>query len=131
MPNKRKPIQSIYVSGPMSGVPHYNFPAFAEATETLRKQGFTVTSPAEKDIEKGIEPDPTGNPIPKSLYDKLLAEDLEIVREVDAVVVLKGWTRSHGAKTEIKEALDNGKTVLMYPSMKPMRTQQWLRVTNG
>lgn len=126
---RKKPIQLIYISGPMSGVPNYNFPAFEEATKILRSQGFTVISPAEKDLEKGIGPDPEGTPLPKEMYDVLLAEDLEIVRNVDAIVVLKGWTRSNGAKAEIQEAFAHGKEVLMYPSMKPMRTQQWLRVT--
>lgn len=64
---------------------------FPEATATLRADGFTVISPAKKDIEKGIEPDPLGNPIPRKLYNTLLAEDLDIVRNVRT----NEWSR-HG-----------------------------------
>ena len=40
--------KTIYVSGPMSGLPDLNFPAFHAAAAELRALGHTVVNPAEK-----------------------------------------------------------------------------------
>ena len=39
----------IYLCGPMSNVPHFNFPRFDAAAELLRERGHHVVSPAELD----------------------------------------------------------------------------------
>ena len=46
-------VHRIYLSGPMSGWPDLNFPAFHAAAALLRGQGFEVVNPAE------INPDAT------------------------------------------------------------------------
>lgn len=40
-------MKRIYLSGPMTGLPELNFPAFAAMTANLRADGHTVTNPAE------------------------------------------------------------------------------------
>jgi len=40
------PVKRIYLSGPMTGLPELNFPAFAAMTASLRAGGHTVTNPA-------------------------------------------------------------------------------------
>ena len=40
-------MKRIYLSGPMTGLPGLNFPAFAAITANLRAYGHTVTNPAE------------------------------------------------------------------------------------
>jgi len=42
-------MKTIYLSGPMSGLPGFNFPAFHAAAAKLRADGFTVLNPAETD----------------------------------------------------------------------------------
>lgn len=40
--------------------------------------------------------------------------DLEILSRCDAILMIPGWTRSQGAKTERNYALENGIEVLYY-----------------
>ena len=44
-----------YISGPMTGLPDLNFPAFHEAAAYLRAKGFDVINPAEHDQSPGLE----------------------------------------------------------------------------
>lgn len=81
----------LYIAGPMSGLPGYNYPAFHEAADRLREAGHLVTNPAEEhDITK---------PLPA--YDVMLAGALRKLLDCDAVAVLDGWEDSHGARTEV------------------------------
>lgn len=44
-------MKTLYIAGPMSGIPQFNFPAFIAAAAALRAQGYTIISPAETDPE--------------------------------------------------------------------------------
>ena len=41
----------VYISGPMSGLPELNFPAFHAAAASLRAKGLDVVNPAEINAE--------------------------------------------------------------------------------
>lgn len=43
----------IYISGPMTGLPDFNFPAFHDAAARLRERGHEVANPAEINSEAG------------------------------------------------------------------------------
>src|SRR5690606_41767260 len=71
-----------YLSGPMSGYPQYNFPAFAKAAETLRGFGYNLVSPAELDdseVYAAVINDPQGTSLDSDDHARLLARDLIIV----------------------------------------------------
>lgn len=53
----------IYLAGPMSGYPNFNFAAFDFAARKLRDLGFGVFSPAENERENNptVEDNPTGD----------------------------------------------------------------------
>lgn len=84
----------IYVSGPMTGLPKHNFPAFSRATKALRKVGYKVISPAELD-KKNQKP---------MTWEQCLRRDLIQVVRCDAIATLPGWQDSRGANLEIHVA---------------------------
>lgn len=105
----------IYLAGPMSGYPEFNFPAFHAAAAKLRADGHVVFNPAERDIERhdGVDiskGNETGDVIQAenehgfSRRDAI-ADDLHfITRVADAVAFLPGWKESQGARLEYAAA---------------------------
>lgn len=89
-----KPGSRIYIAGPMSNMPDFNYPTFNAVAAMLRYQGFVVENPA----ENAEQADWLG-------YMRLALAQL--VR-CDAVVMLHGWEHSRGASIEHQLALDLG-----------------------
>lgn len=84
---------SIYVSGPMTGIPEHNFPAFAEASERLRAAGYLVINPAEN---WGGATDTT--------REQCMRLDIQQVLVADGLALLPGWEQSAGARCEVDVA---------------------------
>ena len=80
----------VYLSGPMTGLPDYNRPAFNSVAEELRSQGMSVFNPA--DIG------PKENIMPRAWY---MRRDIEGLLKSDSVYVLPEWEKSEGAKLEV------------------------------
>jgi hypothetical protein len=80
----------LYISGPMSGLPDENRPAFAEAERQLRAAGYDVFNPAS-------QPD-----VPRwKTGDYLVLRDLPALRRCHGLAYLKCWNdRSVGAQVE-------------------------------
>ncbi len=77
----------VYVSGPMTGLPGLNFPAFEAAATALRAKGYEVVSPHEDD-KPGLE------------WHEYLRADLALLVTCDAIASLPGWEQSKGARLE-------------------------------
>lgn len=97
MSSKRR----IYVSGPMSGMPAFNFPAFHAAAVHLRAAGFEVVNPAEL------------NPGAEKPWADCMRVDIRALMDCDGVAVLPGWSRSKGASLEVHIARELGMPVRM------------------
>jgi Domain of unknown function (DUF4406) len=78
----------IYVAGPMTGLPEFNFPAFHSATAELRGQGLQVVNPAEHGIVEAAE------------WADYLHFDLGRLASCSAIYLLPGWSKSRGAALE-------------------------------
>ncbi|WDS51664.1 nucleoside deoxyribosyltransferase [Microbacterium phage Barnstormer] len=89
---------SLYVSGPMSGIPHFNYPLFTDATAALRAHGFDVVSPHELDIEAGVD---LTEEFTADDRRAALRRDVTAVTEADGIAVLTGWHHSTGARAEV------------------------------
>ena len=100
----------IYLAGPMTGIPFFNFPLFNEVTDKLREQGHEVFNPAERDNERHgydiSEGNHEGCPMLAAKQHgfnlrEALADDMEyICRHATAICMLPGWEKSTGARAE-------------------------------
>lgn len=87
----------VYLSGPMSGRPNFNYHVFHEHAEIWRAEGFKVLNPAENF---------GGNQqLAKKTY---MREDIRQILLADAVAVIDGWWDSEGSRLEVAvaQALD-------------------------
>jgi len=96
-------MKKIYVAGPMSGYPEFNFPAFFTAQHTLERQGWTVFNPANKEAEKELDQDAYAAGDAKKAaaagfdFRECYTWDVTKVIEADAIYMLQGWEHSPGA----------------------------------
>ena len=95
----------IYIAGPMTGLPDFNYPAFHEKAKELRAAGHCVKSPAEHDFDVNNFP----------LREAFADYTAYICNEADAVCLLSGWHKSHGARVEHDLAVYLGLKVI-YPT---------------
>jgi hypothetical protein len=102
----------IYLAGPMSGYPQFNFPLFYKAAALLRADGWNVVSPAELDadtdaeIPKAALASPDGKHINKGVaghtWGDLLARDVKMLADdgINGIIFLPDWHKSRGARLE-------------------------------
>lgn len=84
-------MATVYIAGPISGMPDGNKPAFDAAQKWLEQKGYIVLNP---------------HSMPKGLSEEAYMDIcLAMVRHADALCLLKGWQASAGAKAERAYAL--------------------------
>lgn len=96
---------AVYLSGPMTGLPDFNRPAFHKAAADLRAQGYVVINPAEVDLGPAA-----------TWSDYMRIHLAEIARRVTQVFVLPGWESSRGAQLEVHVARSLGLPVVPVPA---------------
>lgn len=97
----------VYIAGPMTNLPEFNYPAFHRAAEQLDAAGYQPLNPARRGVVEGKE------------WSDYLREALADVVRADGIAVLPGWQNSRGARLEVHVALELGLTFL------PL--EEWLR----
>ena len=80
----------LYIAGPMTGLPEFNYPAFFDAAHRLEAVGVEPINPARIDGREGCS----------SWLDYMRAS-LRDVAECDGIAVLPGWQDSRGAALEV------------------------------
>lgn len=103
-------MRKIYLAGPMTDIPHFNFPAFMAAAKKLREDGSIVFNPAESDKEvygEDFGKDNAKGSVEQavkeagfSLRDVLAKDMWWICKHATAIALLPGWENSKGAKAE-------------------------------
>lgn len=94
----------IYIAGPMTGLPDFNFPAFNAKAAELRAQSWHVENPADHGVVKG------------AAWEDYLAYDLTRLGTCGAIYLLPGWDLSKGAVLEHHIAQVLGMEVLYAPN---------------
>ena len=94
----------VYLSGPMTGLPDLNFPAFHAHAATLRARGHDVVNPAELAPDKGLT------------WEDCMRADLAGLATCDAIALMPGWHTSRGAHLELHIAHRLGLLVLFVES---------------
>jgi hypothetical protein len=79
----------IYIAGPMTDLPEFNYPAFRAAAERLHQLGHDVEDPSTN-----------VNPTPGDYHGWLRAGLAQLIR-CDAIALLPGWEASGGARLEV------------------------------
>lgn len=98
--------KTIYIAGPMAGLPDNNVKAFYAACNKLRAAGWMPINPVAFNGVFGK--DPTGN-----LLAACCEAEHAAIPFLDAIYLLKGWERSKGAKRELQVALQHDLMVLV------------------
>lgn len=82
-----------YLSGPMTGLPNFNYSTFNNIARILRRAELDIVNPAENFEGK--------DDLPREHY---MRTDVQHLLECDAIILIEGWERSKGAKLELEIA---------------------------
>lgn len=123
-------MSTVYLAGPMRGLPHFNFQTFEDASWDLTLIGYHVVSPHQYDIDTHrvdarwhLEPPLPRHHRPRRVFDSVrvdqrfdfesvIGDDLKLIQDLcNAIVLLPGWAQSEGATRELDHAESLG-----YPS---------------
>lgn len=103
-------MNSVYISGPMTGYPDLNKAAFIEAEKYLRTRDDlgSVVNPIKlsESVERRFYLSD------KSHYQACLKKDIVALMDCDSVYMLKGWTKSMGATLEYQIAVIFDKRII-------------------
>lgn len=86
--------QTVYLSGPMTGLPDYNRAAFNLRAEAFKALGYSVNNPADISVTHGTD---------KS-YGFYFKRALRLMLESDVVYVFGDTSNSAGVQMELKVA---------------------------
>lgn len=98
----------VYVAGPMTNLPEFNFPAFDSLAAFMRKHGWEVFNPAERDRQlyddtaAGFDVGDVQAWAASTGFDlgNAMRFDLGTITTCSDIVMLPGWEKSSGAGKE-------------------------------
>lgn len=89
-------LPRLYLCGPMTGLPEFNYPAFTRAANQLRGLGYTVFTPTENGLPQHA---------PWGMH---MRRDIPQLVRCGGVAVLPGHEASRGAQLELYIATELG-----------------------
>lgn len=91
----RKPV--VFISGPMTGYKNFNRDEFNAEARAMEDRGYVVLNPAI--LPDGLQ------------HEQYMSITLAMLRQADAILMLKGWHESKGAQLELDLAIRSGLVV--------------------
>ena len=101
-------MKTIYLSGPMTGLPDFNRPTFYTKAAELRAKGYEVICPPELPGEDDHKP-----------WLWFMRRDIKALMDADALAMLPGWRKSKGASLEAQIGLGLGLPILNADTLEP------------
>lgn len=98
----------VYISGPMTGIQNFNFPAFNAAASKLRAMGYEVVNPVDINGDHSVP------------WTDCLRKDLKEMLNCDLLALLPGWQNSKGAHLEMHVAHRVGIGIVMVDDLDPL-----------
>lgn len=96
----------LYLSGPMTGLPAFNAPAFRAVAIWYRALGYEVINPAEVQLPEG------------ATWSDFMRADIALMMSCTGIHMLPGWENSRGAVIEHDLAVALGFEVTFEPSAR-------------
>jgi len=130
----------IYIAGPMTHRPKFNYPAFDAAAKALREAGWEVQSPAEMDdpaTRARAMRSRTGKPWTKpeaaergETWGDFLSRDVKLIADSDigAMCLLPEWETSKGARLEAFVAMNLNYPIYFYEGDGTLRQLNYERI---
>lgn len=126
----------VYIAGPMTGIPLFNFPAFDAARDRWKEAGHDVISPADltrsywrEQFGEDFDPASTRPDIAAGgdIYREFLKEDVRAITECDGIALLSGWRKSKGVALELTVARGLGLIEFDAETLEPMQGETILQ----
>lgn len=85
----------VYIAGPMTGIPEFNYPAFNAAEGELIVKGHWALNPTHAE---------DFNPTPgkAQTWEWYMRHALKLVADAEGIALLPGWQESRGAQLEVQ-----------------------------
>ena len=109
-------MSNVYIAGPMTGIPEWNYPAFHAAAELIEAMGDVALNPAEQDLDFAREHEAE----PDLIRQTYLRHDLALLSTADSITVLPGWENSRGATWEVSVGRMLGLPVRRFGTWEPV-----------
>lgn len=114
---KDKKNLRVFISGPMTGLPNYNFDHFNEVAAKLDKHCIFNINPV-KICKKFKQEEVIKH---KDVFDAMIAEQQRAEREeCNAILLLDGWEKSNGVRLELQTAIELKFTILLERDLDKM-----------
>lgn len=123
----------IYLAGPMTGYPGFNFRTFDAAAKVLRLAGWDVVSPAELDDPetrkvalRSKDGSPESGSTRGETWGDFLARDVKLIADggIEGIITLDGWRKSKGARLETFIGRLMGIPILKYNNLRPVTSRE-------
>lgn len=98
----------VYLSGPITGKPNENAEAFQAAEDALTLVGFRCVNPVTLGRALKEKHVALGWPWRPPTYADYMRKDYAELVKCQAILMLRGWQQSNGAKRELQVACDIG-----------------------
>ena len=97
----------IYIAGPMSGFPNFNYPTFDAAAESLAAIGHEPINPARTEGREDCE-----------TWGDYMRASIRDIADADGIALLPDWELSNGARLEWHLACNLG--------LRVQRLERWI-----